>query len=99
MSSTIKNLLIVLGLLTAGFAGYMVYMERATTMGGSAASEQELQQMLANTAVFIGYSQELQSMTFDTALFEDRRFRSLTLYTGPVTEEPTGRTNPFSNPL
>jgi hypothetical protein len=99
MSSTIKNLLLVLGLLTAGFAGYLVYMERAVVSGGAATSEQELQQMLANTAVFIGYSQELQAISLDTSLFEDKRFRSLTLYTAPVSEEPAGRSNPFSNPL
>jgi hypothetical protein len=99
MTPTIKNLLLVLGLLTAGFAGYMVYVDRAADLGSSSTSEMELQQMLANTAVFIEYSQELQAIDLDTSLFEDKRFRSLTLYTAPVAEEPSGRSNPFSNPL
>ncbi len=60
-------------------------------------AEQSLQTMLSNTSVFIAHSQELDQINLDLTLFEDQRFRSLRLYTQPIEDQATGRSNPFSD--
>lgn len=96
MGATLKQVALLLGLATAAFGAYYLYMQQGTAGLDAAASEQSLQAMLANTSVFITYSQELDQINLDLSLFEDQRFRSLTLYTQPVQAEAVGRSNPFS---
>jgi hypothetical protein len=96
MGALLKNITLALGIITTVFGGYYLYLEQSTASLESAEAEQSLQSMLANTSVFISHSQELDRISLDLSLFEDQRFRSLRLYTTPVREQPTGRTNPFS---
>ncbi len=97
MSSLFRNITIALGIITALFGAYYLYIDSASSSLEKAAAEQSLQEMLANTSVFISYSQELDQINLDLSLFEDQRFRSLRLYTQPVEEQPVGRTNLFSD--
>ncbi len=97
MGSLFKNITIALGIITVIFGGYYLYMESANSSLESASAEQSLQTMLANTSVFISYSQELDQINLDLSLFEDKRFRSLRLYSNPVEEQAIGRSNPFSD--
>ncbi len=85
-----------LGIITVVFGGYYLYIERSKASLETANAEQVLQERLANTSVFITYSQELNKINLDLSLFEDQRFRSLRLYTEPIEEQATGRNNPFS---
>lgn len=93
MSNATKNITVILGILTIAFAGYYFYAQTATT---DTASDADLQQMLANTAVFIDRSQELDAMSFDTTVFQNERFRTLQTFTSPVESQPIGRSNPFA---
>ncbi|MEK7461962.1 MAG: hypothetical protein AAB618_00065 [Patescibacteria group bacterium] len=97
MGNLFKNITIALGIITVVFGGYYLYTESINSSFEEQGAEQALQSMLANTSVFISYSQELDRINLDLALFEDKRFRSLRLYTTPVKEQATGRSNPFSD--
>jgi hypothetical protein len=96
MGIQLKNVSIALGVATVLFGGYYLYIDSASSQLQSADSEQSLQNMLANTSVFIAYSQELEQINLELSLFEDQRFRSLRLYTDPIEDQPSGRENPFS---
>jgi hypothetical protein len=96
MGTFFKNATVALGIITAVFGGYYFFIGQAESEIKAAEAEQSLQAMLANTSVFISHSQELDRISLDLSLFEDQRFRSLRLYTTPVDEQPTGRSNPFS---
>ncbi len=97
MGSLFKNITIALGIATVVFGGYYLYIQSTSNSLGVSDVEQSLASMLANTSVFISYSQELDQINLDLSLFEDARFRSLRLYTAPVKEQATGRSNPFSS--
>lgn len=97
MGSLLKNITVALGIITVIFGGYYLYIERANSSLDNLEAEQSIQTMLSNTAVFIGHSQELDKINLDLSLFEDQRFRSLRLYTEPIEEQATGRSNPFSD--
>jgi hypothetical protein len=96
MGNLFKNITMALGIITVVFGGYYLYVERSKATLETADTEQALQSRLANTSVFIMYSQELNSINLDLSLFEDQRFRSLRLYTQPIEEQASGRSNPFN---
>ena len=92
MESTIKNILIVLVVLSIAFLGYYFYAQQDSTVQ----DDSSVTTMLANTEVFIGRSQELDRIGLDMTLFEDKRFTSLQSFTKPVDEKLFGRTDPFA---
>jgi hypothetical protein len=94
MNTVKNNIISILGLLTISFAAFYLYTQSITP--SSDAEDVALQQMLANTEIFIARSQELNSMRFDLTVLENERFRTLQSYTKPVESQPTGRTNPFT---
>lgn len=94
MSNTTKNITTILGVLTIVFSGYYFYAQISSE--NVPGSDEALQQMLANTAIFIERSQELDAMSFDVTVFEDERFRTLQTFTSPVESQPIGRSNPFA---
>ncbi len=94
MNIVTKNIISILGILTATFAGFYLYTQISSNNTGS--EDIVFQQMLANTEIFIARSQELDSMRFDLSVLEDARFRTLQAYTNPVESQPIGRSNPFS---
>ena len=96
MGKTATNLSIILGLITVAFAGYYMYMQRASTTLDTGSSEQSLQIMLNNTKIFIEHRQKLDTVKFDTGLFEDPRFTSLRSFTAPIKDQPIGRPDPFA---
>ncbi len=94
MSSVTKNIVTILGVLTVAFAGYYFYAQRSSLEVTT--DDYTLQEMLANTEVFIVRSQELDQMNFDLTVFEDQRFRTLRTFTSPVQEQLVGRPDPFA---
>lgn len=97
MGNLFKNITIALGIITVVFGGYYLFTQSGTDSLNVQESDQALQTMLSNTSIFISHSQALDQISLDLALFEDQRFRSLRLYTAPVKEQATGRSNPFSS--
>jgi len=96
MNGTIKNVAIVLGILTVAFGGYYFYVQYAASDTNSATENKLVQDMLSHTQIFISRSQELDQMPFDLSIFEDKRFRSLQEFTSPVKDQPAGRPDPFA---
>lgn len=96
MSNTLRNLLIVLGLLTLGYGAYYLYTSRESTTPDQRLSDAEFQSMLNETRAFIERRQELESMQFDVSFLADERFRNLESNTEPLNEVLPGRNNPFA---
>ena len=96
LNSMTKNIVIVLGALSIVFAGYYFYSQRESMVLNTQGNDVLLQNMLANTEVFIGRSQELDRINLDTSVFEDSYFRSLRSFSKPLKDTPVGRSNPFA---
>jgi len=98
MTSTTKNIFIVLAILTIAFAGYYLYTTQDATVLNTDSNQIVLQNMLDNTQVFIERRQELNNTNIAGSLgiFEDERFRSLRSFTSSVEEQSVGKDNPFS---
>ena len=92
----IKNIVIVLGVLTIAFAGYYFYSQKESIVLNTQSNDILLQNMLANTEVFIDRSQELDRINLDTNVLEDSYFRSLRSFSKPLKDTPIGRPNPFA---
>lgn len=95
MTSTLKNLLLILAVITVGYGAYYVYSLRASTTAGET-TDAEYQTMLSRTEAFIARKQELDRMQLDFSVFEDPAFNALQSYTEPVDAGQVGRSNPFA---
>ena len=95
MSNLTKNLVIILGLATVGFAAYFVFMKQADPIVSFETNEAMLESMLANSQLFIERRQHLETITLGTDLFDDERFTSLRSYSKPIDKQPVGRPDPF----
>lgn len=96
MTSTLKNGLVILGLLTIGYAAYYFYTARESTTLDTGITDSEFQSMLLRTQAFIQLRQELNQMQLDVSFLEDSRFRSLESFEEPLVEVEAGRANPFA---
>lgn len=97
MSSTLKNLLTILGLATVAFVGYYLYTQQSNSALSTGADEGQLQDMLARTQIFIRHSEELDRIgMINTNLFTDPRFSTLRSFSKPIQESPVGRNDPFA---
>lgn len=93
MSSTLQNLLIILGVVLLAGLGYYLYSQSNsfglnTSSGASA-------QVSADTTVLLHKLQSLQTIKLEDQVFTDKRFEMLTNFTQPVTPSYIGKTNPF----
>lgn len=88
-----KNMsFVALIIVIIGAAAY--YM---TKDGGSAPVVTEADAPSSETeATFLGFSSELESVTFDASIFSDPRFMALTDIRTNVVEESKGRRDPFA---
>jgi hypothetical protein len=96
MNSKLKNILIVLGLVTVGFAGYYMYVLRGETTLSLGDSTGGYESVLNRTQIFIEHSRELSAVTLEMSLFEDSRFYGLQSNSRPLQELESGRSNPFA---
>jgi hypothetical protein len=95
MSNTAKNLMIVLGILTAAFAGYYFFIQDSSLVVRSSESDRQLEQMLVRTQEFVGHRVILDSITLDTSLFQSDEFRNLQSFSPEPSAFQVGRSNPF----
>ena len=96
MSNTLKNILVAVIFFALLFAGYFAYQQRDAAELNFTEDETVRSNALANAQVFIQRRALLDSIEFDTSLFEDPRFRSFESFTNPLPEQPVGRENPFA---
>jgi hypothetical protein len=97
MTSTTKNLLIILALVTIAFGGYFVFVQNNSTTLDTGSSTQSFETMLLNTQVFIERRQELDGISLDLSIFENPKFTSLRSFTGDIKEIPLSRPDPFAD--
>jgi len=89
-----QNVIIIGLVVVAAFIAYSIFFKPDTsnplsaevTSSSQTAVEQEL----------IGLLLELRSITLNTAIFNDERFRALQDFSQQIVAEPIGRDNPFA---
>jgi hypothetical protein len=96
MNSTLKNLFIILGLLTIGYAAYYVYSARQEMTTNDTLSDAQFEAMLNSTQVFIERRQSLNEMELDVNFLNDERLRNLEANQAGRIEVTAGRNNPFA---
>lgn len=94
MSSSMKNILVVLAAFTVAFGGYYMYTQNKNSSLSTGGTEVTAD-ILLSTQVFIERRVILDAVRLDISLFEDPVFRSYRSFAQPVADEPYGRTNPF----
>lgn len=95
MSNNFKNISIILGIITIAFAGYYIFSQTKSDVSFSN-NDQVMQNMLANSRVFINRRHALDQISLDLRLLEDERFRNLRSFTKPLVEPEKGKDNIFS---
>lgn len=95
MSSTIRNIILLVALIAILGVGYFMFFqggeEELLTSGVSDTERAELQ-----TQNLLSQLQELQRIQIDQSIFADPRFMSLQDWRQQLADEPTGRPNPFA---
>lgn len=89
-----QNVITIGLVILAAFIAYSLFFKPDTgnpltaqaPSGAQSAVEQELISLLL----------ELRSITLDTSIFDDGRFRSFQDFSQEIVAEPVGRTNPFA---
>lgn len=88
-----KNMsLVALIIVIIGAAAYYMTKDGATT---DVVTEGELPTS-ETEATFLGFSSELESVTFDASIFTDPRFMALTDIRTSIVDESKGRRDPFA---
>lgn len=92
-----KNLILILGIITIAAAGYYFYVKQE---GDVSFDDNAIvtANMLASTQVFMERRAILESLSVDTSIFENEKFTTLRSFNQPIVERPLGRTNPFDPP-
>jgi hypothetical protein len=96
MSSSLQNLIALLGIVVLGVVGYFLYVQNDTVLVSSTVSSSNEASLEA--AQFLSRLNELKLLRLDDSLFNDPRFRSLRDVREPVVPTAIGRTNPFAVP-
>lgn len=94
MSSTIQNLIVVLGLIVIAGLGYYLYNQNKESLLSSG-NETVQSQAELESVDFLRKLNELKSLSLDGSIFTDPRFQSFVDREPPVVEEEVGRENPF----
>ncbi|MCA9361359.1 hypothetical protein KC845_02255 [Candidatus Kaiserbacteria bacterium] len=93
MSSTLQNLVALLGIIVLGAIGYYFYSQQDSVLTGTSVSGTS--QASIEAAEFLSRLGELKAIELDDSLFNDARFRSLKEVRKQIVPVPIGRQNPF----
>lgn len=97
MDSTIKNITIIMLILSFAFLGYYLYAQKdAINLSGEAGVGQDL---FAKVQKYIERRNILDQVSLDTTILKDQRFISAVSYSSEVVEQKVKRENPFDKPL
>lgn len=97
MGKAATNLAVILGIITIAFAGYYLYLSKEAVNIDGGGVLQTKEDMLRETQKFAQYSQTLNQIKLDKAIFEDDRFNSLRIFTTEIRESNVGRSDPFAD--
>jgi hypothetical protein len=95
MSSTMKNLTVILLAITMAWAGYYMYASNKNSDLMLGDENLSADSAINKTQSFIDKRFILDKVKLDTTIFDDPVFNSYVSFTQPVVEETVGRTNPF----
>lgn len=95
MTSTLQNILIVVGIILTAGVGWYMYSENSR-MSLDVRSAGEVQ---AEIQSFIQTQNTLRRIDIDTSILNDSNFQSLEVITDPVLPQSRGRENPFESAL
>lgn len=95
MPDIVQNIIAAVGLaIVAGLGFYLFYLDGSSTLDSERVSEVDVTEMQATD--FRQAITQLQSVSLDTSVISDTRFRSLVEHSTEVTPDSVGRDNPFS---
>lgn len=95
MSSTTKNIVVLLIIALAVFAGYYFLTQDSALSLNTASSSQQLDELLVAAEEFNQRQQTLNSITLDTSIFDSPTFQSLRDFSPQPDEFSVGRPDPF----
>lgn len=95
MNSSLKNIVVLLVILTFAFVGYYIFVQNNTSEIDFSNNSDVTDEILAKTSLFIERREILDKVKIDTSIFEDPLFISYRNFTLPVSEQSVGKTNPF----
>lgn len=96
MNKSITNILVLAGIVITAVAGYFLFTQDSTMFLSTGSSDQQLEQLLQSSQLFVERSRTLSQITMDTTLFDDPVFTSLKSFSPPPGEFGVGRNNPFT---
>ena len=99
MQKNVKNLVVILGIITVVFGIYYLLTQDSGMFIQSSQSQQQLDNLVASSQLFLDRSQALQQVDIDTTIFQSEVLNSLRTFSGPPSEYATGRDNPFLAPV
>lgn len=95
MNSTLKNIATVLVLFTVAAGGYYFFIKKDSielNLDGGATGD-----LFVDVQKYIERRELLNSVSLDTTLFNDQRFRSLVYFSTEGAPLEVGRSNPFDD--
>lgn len=95
MTSVIKNLIILLGLLTLVFAAYYFYEQQSIGSISFQSSDQSITTLRSQADIFVSRRETMSLITLDVDVVMDPRMNSLQRFSTPIVPKPVGRPNPF----
>jgi hypothetical protein len=95
MNKSITNIIVLIGLSITAVAGYFVFSQNSSPFLETSFSDQQTQDLIASSQLFIDRSRTLSAISMDMSIFADPVFNSLKSYSPPPSEFPIGRSNPF----
>jgi len=96
MNKSLTNIVVLVGIIVTAVAGYFLFSQNSSPLASSSPSDQQLQQLLMSSQLFVERSRALSEIDMDTTVFDDPVFNSLKSYSPPPNEFPVGRSNPFA---
>lgn len=94
MSNTMKNILVLLGVVTLAYFGYYLQIQNSAE-GLSLDTQGGTESAFARTQNFIQYQTELSAVRLDRAILANEYFVNRQGYSPQLETEPVGRSNPF----
>jgi len=96
MDKSITNIIVLVGIVCTALAGYFLFSQNSSPFLASDPSDQQLQQLLVSSQLFVERSRTLSEISMNTDIFDDPVFNSLKSYSPPPNDFEVGRPNPFS---
>ena len=96
MNKSATNIIVILGIIVTVFGAYFLFTQQSSMFLTGSDPDDQLQQLLISSQLFVERSQTLSEITMDTSIFDDPLFNSLKSFSPKPDEFQVGRPNPFA---